>query len=69
MVFIFSLTISLRLDLLDAIKTLDNAPASVHHHVKVHHEAHAKSKGGHKLKEANDSHSLQGKHGKTHGVC
>jgi hypothetical protein len=53
------------LDLLESIKTLDKRPAAVHHHNKEEH--HARISG--KLKHVDDSHSLQGKHGKTHGIC
>jgi glutamate decarboxylase len=58
-------------DLLETIQTLDNRPAVVHEHVKEIHQQRIKSKAAksHKHSGANDTHSLQGKHGKTHGVC
>ena len=58
-------------DLLDTIKILDKAPASVHeYHKQMHHErTHAKAKASSKHTHVDDSHSLQGKHGKTHGIC
>jgi len=58
-------------DLLDTIKTLDNAPASVHEfHKQAHiHATQAKAQKSTKHTDVDDSHSLQGKHGKTHGIC
>lgn len=58
-------------DLLDAIKLLDNAPAAVHEHMKQVHEAdlQLKTEASSKYTDVDDSHSLQGKHGKTHGIC
>jgi len=58
-------------DLLDTIKILDNAPATVHQHMKQEHEVILKLKAEASNNQANvdDSHSLQGKHGKTHGIC
>ena len=58
-------------DLLDTIKLLDKTPVAVHEHAKVEHEAntHQKKQRSSKHSEVDDSHSLQGKHGKTHGIC
>ncbi|KIM87390.1 hypothetical protein PILCRDRAFT_95723 [Piloderma croceum F 1598] len=58
-------------DLLDTIQILDKAPASVHEYQKlVHKEAtQAKAEASSKHTDVDDSHSLQGKHGKTHGIC
>jgi len=58
-------------DLLSTITILDKAPASVHeYHKKMHHErTRAKAKASSKHTDVDDSHSLQGKHGKTHGIC
>jgi glutamate decarboxylase len=58
-------------DLLDTIKLLDNAPAAVHEHMKQEHEVvlKLKAEASSKHTDVDDSHSLQGKHGKTHGIC
>jgi len=58
-------------DLLETIKILDKAPASVHEYAKVAHEesTQAKAEASSKQTDVDDSHSLQGKHGKTHGIC
>jgi glutamate decarboxylase len=58
-------------DLLDSVKTLDNAPASVHEYHKQTRQAtiQAKAAASTKHTDVDDSHSLQGKHGKTHGIC
>jgi len=58
-------------DLLDTIKVLDNAPASVHEYSKKANEVavQTKAQASGKRTDADDSHSLQGKHGKTHGIC
>jgi len=58
-------------DLLDTIKLLDKAPALVLEHASKTHKEQVSVKAQASLKwtEADDSHSLQGKHGKTHGVC
>jgi hypothetical protein len=56
---------------LDTIKLLDQAPASVHEHAHEMHKQQIAAKAVASLKhtDADDSHSLQGKHGKTHGIC
>jgi glutamate decarboxylase len=56
---------------LETIKVLDKAPASVHeYHKQAHVEAaQAKAEASSKHTDVDDSHSLQGKHGKTHGIC
>jgi len=58
-------------DLEDAIKVLDKAPAAVHQYAaEAHgHAVEAKAQKSKKQTSVDDSHSLQGKHGKTHGVC
>jgi len=58
-------------DLLDTIKSLDKTPVAVHEHAKAEHEVntHQKKNRSSKHSGVDDSHSLQGKHGKTHGIC
>ncbi|KAF7974993.1 hypothetical protein HWV62_10591 [Athelia sp. TMB] len=58
-------------DLCDAVTLLDKAPAVVHEYAQKEHEEkqHIKAKRSGKQTHNDDSHSLQGKHGKTHGVC
>lgn len=58
-------------DLLDTIKILDQAPASVH---AFHREAHRQQtmlqmERSVRHTDVDDGHSLQGKTGKTHGLC
>jgi glutamate decarboxylase len=59
------------IDLVDTIKFLDKTPTTVLDHAhEVHKEKVAiKAEASYKQTDADDSHSLQGKHGKTHGVC
>lgn len=70
-VSVLSNSIILNLDLVDTIKSLDKTPVAVHDHAKAEHEAntHQKRNRSSKHSGADDSHSLQGKHGKTHGIC
>jgi len=58
-------------DLLDAIKILESVSAPVHEQVHELHKERVKVKAAnsHKYSRVKDTHSLQGKHGKTHGVC
>jgi len=58
-------------DLCDAVTLLDKAPAVVHEYAQKEHEEkqQTKAKRSGKQTHNDDSHSLQGKHGKTHGVC
>jgi len=58
-------------DLLDTVKVLGNAPASVHEYNKKEDEnaIQTKAEASGKCTDADDSHSLQGKYGKTHGIC
>jgi len=58
-------------DLCDAVSQLDKSPAHVLAYVKQQHEEAQDLKAKHSNKHTNvdDSHSLQGKHGKTHGIC
>lgn len=67
----FYANISIYADLLDTLTVLDKAPASVHEYLKVEHKEHIEVKADFSLKETfvQDSHSLQGRHGKTHGIC
>ena len=66
-----STPIRLVVDLLDTIKLLDKAPVSVLVHAHETHKERVSAKAQASLKQtdADDTHSLQGKHGKTHGVC
>jgi glutamate decarboxylase len=58
-------------DLLATINILDKAPASVHEYHKQAQQERIQDKAKTSTKHINvdDSHSLQGKHGKTHGIC
>jgi glutamate decarboxylase len=55
-------------DLLATIKILDKAPASVHEYHKQAQQERIQEKAEAST-NVDDSHSLQGKHGKTHGIC
>jgi glutamate decarboxylase len=58
-------------DLREAVKFLDDTPAVVLNHLAQHPTTGSKSHGNpsHKHMVKKDDHSLQGKTGKTHGIC
>jgi len=57
-------------DLRDAVHRLDEAPPEVHEYYAEHHAVQIHNKKKRDLKHHHhEKHSLQGKTGKTHGVC